>query len=149
MYNDFRKKVQNMRTADGFQPYDLIRTADRALEHLYNADSLLSSARNWGLADIFGGAIFITLAKRKKMDQAQEEMNAARKYINQLLRDLDVSSRNQYFNFEFEGPSLFFDYIGDVISDLYVQNKIEKARNQVLETIDKVEAIRKRLYELT
>ena len=138
-----------MRLADDYQPYSNIKVADLALEHLYRADSLLSSARNWGLADIFGGGIFITMAKRKKMEDAQNEMNEARIYINQLLRNLNVSGREQYDDFKFNDISSFLDFAGAAISDLFVQNKIEKARIQVLEPITKVEAIRRRLQELS
>ena len=137
-----------MRIADTVQTYDGIRSAEYALDHLNRALDLLNNARGWGIADILVGGVLITLAKRKKMDQAKDELQKANTYIGRLVNNLEANYRQNYLDLETEGWTNVFDYFGLFVSDFYVQTKIKDAIRQIKETITKLEAIRDRLYEL-
>ena len=132
-----------------FDSYDAIKCAEYALDHLYNARMLLNKAKNWGWADIFGGGLFVTVAKRNRMGEAQSELADARRYINKLLSMTNSSYKIGNFMTD-DGPFLqFTDYMFDnVITDIIVQQRIENIREQVDDTIEKVEAIKQKLYEI-
>jgi len=50
---------------------EAIEAGRRALNSLQTAKENLNSAKNWGLADMFGGGFFTTMLKHSKMDQAK------------------------------------------------------------------------------
>ena len=60
--------------------------AENALEHLYRALDYLNKAYNWGIADIMGGLLIVSLAKQKKLDFAKTELNLAQTHLNRLIR---------------------------------------------------------------
>ena len=134
---------------DSFDSFDAIKCAEYALDHLYNARMLLNKAAGWGWADIFGGGLFVTVAKRNRMGEAQSELSEARRYINKLLSMTNSSDKIGQFMTD-DGPFLqFTDYLFDnVITDIVVQQRIQNIRQEVDDTIDKVEAIKQRLYEI-
>ena len=53
---------------------EAIEAGRRALNSLQTAKENLNSAKNWGLADMFGGGFFTTMLKHSKMDQAKQNM---------------------------------------------------------------------------
>ena len=57
---------------------EAINAGNRALNSLRTARENLNSAKNWGLADIFGGGFFTTMLKHSKMDQAKQNMEQAK-----------------------------------------------------------------------
>lgn len=50
---------------------EAIAAGNRALNSLRAAQENLSSAKNWGLWDMFGGGFISTVVKHSKMDRAQ------------------------------------------------------------------------------
>ena len=46
---------------------EAINAGNRALNSLRTARENLNSAKNWGLADMFGGGFFTTMLKHSKM----------------------------------------------------------------------------------
>ncbi len=127
---------------------EALAEADKSLDHLYKAQDLLDRAKNWGIADIFGGGLFITMVKRNRINEAQAELVSARTHINRLLREMNDVRKVDYIRINTDGFAGFADFMGDPISDIYVQTKIETARTEVKETIRKIEAIRERLSNL-
>jgi len=127
---------------------EAIKEADKSLEHLYRAQDLLAKASGWGIADIIGGGLFITMIKRNRISEAQSELVSARTHINNLLREMNDVRKVDYIRINTDGFAGFADFMGDPISDIYIQTKIESARKEVDETIIKIEQIRVKLSKL-
>ena len=49
---------------------EAVNAANDALYNLGNAESVLKSAKGWGIADILGGRMIVTAIKRGKMNDA-------------------------------------------------------------------------------
>ena len=131
--------------------YDLekreaIDAGNRALRSLREVQNNLSSAKNWGLWDIFGGGFVSTMLKHSKMDQAKQNMEQAKYDLRNFSRELnDV---NMTFHMEIEtGDFLAFaDWFFDgFVVDWMVQDRIEQASSQVKEAIRRVEDALRRL----
>ena len=134
----------------GHNNWDAIKSAEYALEHLYKSLELLRKAKNWGLVDIFGGGLFVTMIKRDKMEQAQAELYQAKKYINQLLGSFDGYLKADNIEIDSESFLGISDYLFDnIFTDMLVQQKIGTAITNVSNTIQKIETIKNRLYELS
>ncbi|MBQ9036753.1 MAG: hypothetical protein IJ115_04815 [Erysipelotrichaceae bacterium] len=127
---------------------EAIKEADKSLEHLYRAQDLLAKASGWGIADIIGGGLFVTMIKRNRISEAQSELVSARTHINNLLREMNDVRKVDYIRINTDGFAGFADFMGDPISDIYIQTKIESARKEVDETIIKIEQIRVKLNKL-
>lgn len=120
----------------------------RALDSLRAARENLDSAKNWGLWDMFGGGLISTMLKQSKMDSSKQNMERA-KYdlhrFSQELRDVNIS-----YDLDIEmGDFLSFaDWFFDgFFVDCMVQDRINKAREQVSEAIRQVEDILRRLND--
>lgn len=91
---------------------------------------------------MFGGGVISTMIKHSKMDTAKQNMDQAKYDLQNFSRELrDVSMS---YNLEIEtGDFLSFaDWFFDsFFVDGMVQDRINKARNQVAEAIQKVEDI--------
>ena len=121
---------------------------DKALFYLHSALNELNRAFGWGVADILGGALFISLAKRKKMENANKDLLLAKNNINRMLRQF--KSKTTITNIDFM-PGGFVgttDYLFDnFVSDIIVQEKIKNAQASVTENIEKLEIIREKLMK--
>ena len=119
---------------------------EKALFYLHTALEDLNQAYGWGVADILGGALFISLAKRKKMQNADQNLTLAKNNINRLLRGLHSKTTIDSVDFLPGGFLSTTDFLFDnFISDVMVQEKIRNARASVNETIEKLEKIRDHL----
>ena len=101
---------------------EAIQAGNEALRCLENAKDYLDSAGNWGLLDIFGGGLLTTFVKHSKMNQANEQIQAARTALISFQRELhDVQ---QLGDLKVETGDLlgFADYFFDgLLADLLVQ----------------------------
>lgn len=114
----------------------------RALSSLKKAAEELNSAKNWGIADLIGGGVFITMAKRSKMNHAQEYMDQARADLKVFARELDDLHMQENLNVQTGDFLTFADYFFDgVIADWLVQDKINQARTSVDDAVRRVEGI--------
>lgn len=118
---------------------EAIMAGKRALNSLGQANKELGSASNWGLWDMLGGGLFSTIMKHSRMDDAEHNMEEARYHLRLFqkeLQDIDVPAE---FRMEISGFLCFADFFFDgLIADWMVQSKIEKAKEQVVEAIEKV-----------
>ena len=132
-----------------FNTFDIktaMENCDKALFYLHSALNELNRAFGWGVADILGGAIFITLAKRKKMENANKDLLLAKNNINRMLRQFKSPTTITNVGFLPGGFLSTTDMIFDnFISDVMVQEKIKNAQASVQETIVKLEKIREKL----
>lgn len=128
---------------------EALEAADYALDSLRKAESDLDSASSWGMFDIFGGGLISTLIKHNDMDDAQAHMEDAKhalEKLSQALKDVDYQINLDFTVSDFLS---FADYFFDgLLADLFVQDRIDEAEQQVKEAITKVESIRDHLLSL-
>ena len=121
----------------------------RALRSLNAAKENLSSAGNWGLVDMLGGGFFTTMMKRSKMDQAQSNMDQAKYDLQNFSKELRDVSMNCNLNIEVGNFLSFADYFFDgFFVDWMVQDKIDRAKEQVSEAIRQVERVMDQLQAI-
>ena len=105
-----------------------------------------SSARNWGIADMFGGGLITTMVKRSRMNSAQENINRARPLlqrlstlVGQLGLDNDLDDRRP------GGFAAFFDYSDDFFAEIFTQSRIGDMRTSIETALSKLRALEKQL----
>ena len=109
---------------------EAIEAGQRALNNLHTARENLNSAKNWGLVDMFGGGFFTTMMKQSRMDQALRN-------FSKELKDVNIACN---LNLDMGDFLTFADYFFDGFAvDWMVQERINKARNQVEEAIRRTE----------
>lgn len=125
---------------------EAINAGNRALYSLRAAQENLNSAKNWGIWDMFGGGFISTMIKHSKMDDAKQNMEQARYDLRAFSQELqDVS---MFYNLDIEtGDFLSFaDWFFDgFVVDWMVQDRINKAGEQVAQAIRHVEHILREL----
>lgn len=128
---------------------EAISAGQRARSSLLKAKDCLKSAGNWGLLDMFGGGLITTYVKRSKMNDAEQLVQQARRDLKLFTKELaDVESIAE-FHVETGSFLTFADYFLDsFLMDWLVQSKIQEAKRQVDDAIEKVENILRQLGEL-
>lgn len=125
---------------------EAMEAGNRALHSLREAQTNLDSARNWGLWDMFGGGTITSLIKSSKMDRAKQNMEQAKYDLRSFSKELkDVS---MVINLDIEtGDFLSFAdwFFDNFFVDWMVQDRINKARDQVRDAIWKVENVMREL----
>lgn len=125
---------------------EAMEAGNRALHSLREAQTNLDSARNWGLWDMFGGGTITSLVKSSKMDRAKQNMEQAKYDLRSFSKELkDVS---MVINLDIEtGDFLSFAdwFFDNFFVDWMVQDRINKARDQVRDAIWKVENVMREL----
>lgn len=128
---------------------EAIQAADQALEHLNRAKECLDSAGNWGIADMLGGGFFMTLMKRGKMSNAEQELEQARQAMRSFAAELRDVNDAADIHIELNDFLGFADYFFDgMIADWMVQSRIGTAKEQVTEAIRKVQKAKEDLQRL-
>ncbi|MDR1598496.1 MAG: hypothetical protein LBS11_01230 [Oscillospiraceae bacterium] len=126
----------------------LIGLCDDILGHLAEAQRQLSSAKNWGLLDIFGGGALVTFIKHRKVDNCHARLDAANGLLQQLGNELKQVGQPGQLYIEAGDFAYFADYFFDgLFADLYFQNKIGELRRQVDEVYERVEKVRDALVK--
>lgn len=121
---------------------EAVEAGRRALDSLYRAQKELNSAKNWGLADMFGGGFLTTMVKRSKMGNAREYMEQAKWDLQHFSKELNDVNMVCELHIEMGDFLSFADYFFDgFVADWLVQDRINNARDQVNNAIYRVEAI--------
>ena len=121
---------------------EAIDAGERALRSLNAAKENLNSAGNWGFVDMMGGGFFTTMIKRSKMDQAQDNMDQVKYDLQNFSKELRDVSMNCDLNIEVGDFLSFADYFFDGFFIVWmVQDKINRAKDQVSEAIRQVEHV--------
>lgn len=104
----------------------------RALRSLDEAAEQLDGARNWGLLDILGGGLLTSLVKRSRLDGASEAVERAQRDLEAFARELRDCSGVTGVDLRRSDMLELFDIVFDnSITDLFVQSRIEDAREDV------------------
>ena len=125
---------------------EAIQAGKRARSSLLQAKDCLKSAGNWGLWDMFGGGFLVTYVKRSKMNDAERLVQQARSDLKQFRKELTDVEDIAEFHVETGTFLTFADYFLDgFLTDWLVQTKIQEAKRQVDDAIEKVEYILRQL----
>ncbi len=128
---------------------EAINAANDALFHLDRAAGLLNSSKNWGVLDILGGGLFISLIKRSKMKDASRAISDARNSLYKLNTELSDIRGFDSYDLDFDGVMAFGDIWADnAIFDLMTQSRINKAASAVNEMIAEIEGLLDGLEEI-
>ena len=127
---------------------EAIIAGECALTLLTDAEESLSSAQGWGLFDMLGGGFISTMAKRSKMKDAREDLEAAQRALRDFERELRDVRLSSDIQLETGGFLSFADYAFDsTLVDFLVQRKIDKAKSSLKKTKRQVESILAALKE--
>lgn len=122
---------------------EAIDAADEALFYLDKAQDSLGSAGNWGLLDMFGGNLLSTFMKHRRIDEAQESVEAARAAIRRFAKELEDVDASAGLNVEVDGFLQFADYFFDgFVADWLVQTKIDKSKRDIKKARKEVQQLR-------
>ncbi len=106
------------------------------------AERSLSSARTWGIIDMFGGGFFTDLIKHSKLRNAQNSMDEASYLLSQLQQTLSQIQVPADSDMRLGGFLTFADFFFDgIFVDAYVFSKI-------LSSLDHVRTLQDRLIRL-
>lgn len=129
--------------------HEAINAADDALIALRQAEKSLSSAGNWGVLDLLGGGFFSSLMKHGRIDQAQHALEDARFALQRLQTELSDLRHSVNFKLDVGGFLRFADYaFDDLVSDVLIQSKISRGKQQVRQAIRDVERFRAQLWRM-
>lgn len=137
-----------MTVSDMYDIEKALNAADFAMACLCDAQSRLSEARSWGIADILGGGLVTTAVKREKMSAARECIVSAKLALEQFrgtLGRVELPDRLDDSKF----LRLADYWLDGGIADLLVQRRIKEAQRSVDDAIIQVDRIRQRLKRLT
>jgi len=128
---------------------EAMEAGKRALQSLRNAKGCLDSARNWGIWDMPGGGMLSSILKRKKINDAQGQMNAAKRDLQVFARELGDVHMTGQLDIEINDFIGYADILWDnFLVDWMMQDRINQSRAQVDEVINRVELLISRLqYE--
>lgn len=128
---------------------EALKAGEIALSSLQKARKRLESAKNWSLADLFGGGLFIDIVKHSRIKDTKTYLEEARDHLGIFRRELnDV---RMFLNLDLEISDflkitdIFFD---NPVSDYMVHSKIGQAKEQIEETICQIENILSDLKQL-
>lgn len=125
---------------------EAIDAADAALKHLGNAADMLDDAGRWGIVDMLGGGLITTLLKHRKISDAQDEIDEAKRALRIFVKELDDVDEATGLNVELGSGLQFADIFFDgVLADWIAQNKIDRAKQQVADAMRQVYAVRSQL----
>ena len=110
---------------------EAIDAADAALKHLGNAADMLDDAGRWGIVDMLGGGLITTLLKHRKISDAQDEIDEAKRALRIFVKELDDVDEATGLNVELgsglQFADIFFDaviviiIVIDVLTDIAVK----------------------------
>ena len=112
----------------------------KALNNLKAAKADLDCARGWGIIDICGGGLFVTMIKQTKMEEATEHLKTSMRYLQSYRRDNDSTDYVHQDYLRLGEFATSADYLLDnPITDIYVQARINSLRKRVDEAIVNME----------
>ena len=128
---------------------EAIDAADAALKHLGNAADMLDDAGRWGIVDMIGGGLITTMLKHRKISDAQDEIDEAKRALRIFVKELDDVDEATGLNVELGSGLQFADIFFDgVLADWIAQNKIDRAKRQVADAMRQVYAVRSQLERM-
>lgn len=129
---------------------EAIQAGNAALRSLQQARESLNSAGNWGIVDLLGGGLLSTFAKHSKMNDAERQIEQARSDLRRFRKELADVDAFADIHIETGDFLAFADYFFDgLIADWMMQSRINDAKRQVDNAIQKVETVLRRLRAIS
>ncbi|SDJ88179.1 hypothetical protein [Sediminibacillus albus] len=118
--------------ADSKEIHEALEAGRHASKALAKAEDALDSAKNWGTLDMFGGGIISTAIKHSRVDEAGEEVHQAQRLLRKYSHELNDIGETFTLDVSISGGWSVADYFLDgLITDWFVQGKINDSANQV------------------
>lgn len=109
----------------------------------------LDEAKNFGVADMFCGSIFVDLAKHGALDEAQSKVEALQVQLRRFKTELTDVKINDDIHVAVEGFLRFADHFFDnLFIDWTVLDKIEESQNEVNKTAEKIDSVMNKLSQM-
>lgn len=125
---------------------EAVAAGERALSSLREAAEALESAARWGAFDIFVGGGLTSMMKHVRIDRARTALAEARSHLRAFLRELDDVTGVDALRIDVGGAltavDVFFD---NPLVDIFVQRKIDDARDKVEAAVVATETVLGRL----
>ena len=145
MLKDFKNNINN----NDKEVNEAIDAANYALDCLNNAKRHLNDARSWGMLDIMGGGLFTTAIKHSKMNNAQDYIAEAKRALKKFEKELEDVGEELNLDYNISDFISFADYFFDgFMADMFAQKRINDARRQLDEVINKVKNIKNKLERI-
>ena len=113
------------------------------------AENKLSSARNWGFLDLFGGGFIVDLIKHSKLNSASDVMSQVNYLMQRLQNVLGSIQMPMDYRMQVGGFATFADFFFDSgIVDLYMTSKIISSLTEVRRLKDKLYDLKAKLEGL-
>lgn len=127
---------------------EAIDAGQRALSSLRNAKKALDTARGWGIVDILGGNTLSGLLKHERIYSAKQSVNQAKYDFSIFEKELEDVQNISGLDINIGDFLTFADFFFDgFVSDIFVQSRINDARNKINQAIMQTETILRRLKQ--
>lgn len=128
---------------------EAIEAGNITLGLLQDALNELNSAANFGLADLFGFDLIGGIGKHVKIDKAKKKLAQAEDQAVRFRSELADLGGMLQTSVNIDGLWTFMDFALDgFLMDLFMQDKIEKAKIQVQNCIKAINRVLDELYNL-
>lgn len=125
---------------------EALEVGQEALHHMDNALGYLSKAQGWGTFDLLGGGLIADLAKHSHLDSARGAVTEAQRALHHFQAELADIHITAEMKINIQGFITFADFFFDgIISDWFVQTRINESKASVEEARDQVAGILRRL----
>lgn len=122
--------------------YEAINSGNLAYESLNNALEKLDKAKGWGVFDILGGGFITSMIKRKRLREANQMIEQAKRNIRSFNKELGDVDAFDTLKIEVDDLLGIGDLIFDnIFFDLAMQAKIDNAIEDIHDAMDKIEKI--------
>lgn len=119
---------------------EAIIAGKKAQNSMRAAKEALDSAGNWGVLDLLGGGFLVDMVKHSKLEDAKEKLQDARYQLQIFQCELKDVELPCDFNLEIDSFLTFADFFFDgIITDWLVQSRINDAKEELSNAIDRVE----------
>jgi len=135
------EKIKELKLAQK-EVTEAINAGNNAIHQIAVIKKSLASAANWGTYDMLGGGMIATMAKRGHMNDAQREMQHFQRTIALFNKELQEVGDVVVMELQLQGFLDMADYFFDgFFVDWAVQDKINRARDQVNQLESKIRTI--------
>lgn len=119
--------------------WEALEAGKRALNSLLKAKNSLSTAKGFGIWDIFGGGLGAGLFKHAKLNDASQEVEEAKRNMQIFQKELSDVNMTCNLNMDIGGFLTFADFFFDgLLADLLVQSKMNDLAKQLDQAIGQV-----------
>jgi len=107
------------------------------------------NTEGWGTWDLLGGGLLADIAKHSELDNSRQEIEIVQNKLLRFKTELADVNINSDIHIETDGFAKFADFFFDgLISDWFMQSKINESQQSVLYIKDQVEGAVLRLIQL-